>query len=520
MKFGSEALVGQEVGGYRVEGVLGTGGTAVVYRATRVEAPPLALKMLFSEAARDPGAQARFQREIEQAQDLGHPNLVRVHGAGVHDGAPFYVMDLVEGETLDAYLEEVGTPPFEEAVHILKGACRGLAYLHQQKMVHRDLKPANIFLSGPRRDVLLGDFGLLKSLEVDDLTASNERIGTPAYMSPEQYKGVRIDERSDIYQAGVLLFRLLTGQVPFEDENFFRLGMKHMTRRPPAPRSLDAEIPEELEAVILRCLEKRPRARYPHAGELIRDLNRFLVRRELGTDVISLDEFGSEPLELSGGDLGAEEPGSGVAPVPRLSGRLRPPPESRILPPMGDLLGKDRSQGTWELTWAVVSVSAAALALGIGIFPEGTLLGWSRLAVASGLAGLLLFRAVVYLGARVSLLGAWAGTVALGYLLPLVPALLRSGSPGALVTAELAALRSSPWAAWIPGQAPFSFGRAVLLPALSLGFLYHSWRELGEEDGGPRAIRGLTDFALAVALLFALSRCCLAIGSHGSKLWR
>jgi hypothetical protein len=399
-------------------------------------------------------------------------------------------------------------------------------------MVHRDLKPANIFVVGEARDVLVGDFGLLKSLDVDDLTASNERIGTPAYMSPEQYKGVRVDVRSDIYQTGVLLFRLLTGKVPFDDENFFRLGMKHMTRRPPSPRGLNPEIPEALEKVILRCLEKRPKARYPDAGALIRDLNRYLVRKELGTESLSLsglEEDSGETLSLddvrkpSSPSLSAS---ADIAPMGTLS-RLGSEQDGLLARLLGrglPLSGRGSREeahtaAARELFWGLGTMILAGLCIWIGVSPGGSLLGIPRVWVAVGCEALLVLRAIMHFhgSRRLPPLLAWVGGFAVINFLLLFPTLFGGANLYSLIASEAHLLRRAPFAYLFPLQAPFTFGRSVLIPGLSLLFLSASARSLQDPEGGPVAVRELCDFSLAVALLFALSRCSLLVSAGGSS---
>lgn len=497
-------MVDRNLDGYRITGVLGTGGMAVVFRAQEPGGAEVALKMLRdgggdSDAAQ--AARARFTREVEQARGLEHPNLIRVHASGEVDGSPYYVMDRIEGSTLEQYLKGVERPPFDDAVHVLKGILKGLAYLHSKNLVHRDLKPSNVFLVGRQRRVVLGDFGLLKPLEMDDLTAANERIGTPAYMSPEQFKGGRIDTRSDIYQLGVLLYRLMTGRVPFADDNFFRLGTMHLTRRPEAPRSLNPDIPEPLEAVILRCLEKRPSARYPDAGELERDLNRYLIKKEMGT------------ASGKGLDLRSSAVARSLTEDDGLASRLRHLFAAQRAPGESPE-ERERRRAAGQMVLGLGSMALACGILWIGVRPSLPLLGlsplWPLLAgevlLAARGAQLLLLGDRVPAALRVGFVLAVAGAGAL--LLPLAT----GTSLEQVVVGEASLLRGDPWAHLVPMRAPFTFGRAVLTPLLALAFLLQSILSL-QEERGDRALRELGDFALGAALTFSLGRCSLEVAA-------
>jgi serine/threonine protein kinase len=524
----------ERIGEYEVVGVLGRGATAVVYRVEDGEGRSFALKRLLAEALADPAARARFSREIEESALLEHPNLLEIHATGEHQGVPFYVMDLVEGTTLEEYLEATELPAPSEAARILRGVARGLAYLHERGLVHRDLKPANIFLAGLERTVRLGDYGLLKSTELDDLTADNERIGTPAYMSPEQFKGLKLDARSDVYQLGVLAYRLLTGQVPFTHNNFFKLGMLHTTKLPTPPSKLAEAVPAELEELVLRCLEKRPRMRYEDAAALEKDLSRFLepfesglLPREQVEQRLRAAEASEEPPEPE--DVGVDFPAE-EAPEPR--------PEDREPPPVDDLSDSqstgermaavalnlsqglhamlpESSEGDPELASRRRELGLALLALGFGgalAFHAASAAPGPGLALALSLWPAARGMSTLFLADWVpGWLRTVVGLAALNAIGMVVPVL--AGTP----LAELVASEGSPAVSgglsWlVPLRAPYTSVRGLLLPCLGLALLYASIRSLGRNEVA-RSMRELCEAAACGAGVLALSRVALEVGA-------
>lgn len=276
-------LLDKQLGAYRITGVLGSGGMADVYRARHDESgDEVALKLLPREYAVDAKHLARFKREIDQASRLDHPNLCRILDWGEDDGIYFYCMELIEASILEEYLRIKSPVAFDDAIHIIKSLCKALVYLHDQNVVHRDVKPSNIFVRGDL-EVVVADFGLMKDVTAaTEITGENTRLGTPSYMAPEQFKGNRIDARTDIYQMGIVFYKLLTGITPFEGESFFSLGIKVMTKKIQPPSQHLPSIPDEVERIILKAVEKKPEDRYQNARELSNDLNRYFIRREMG----------------------------------------------------------------------------------------------------------------------------------------------------------------------------------------------------------------------------------------------
>ncbi len=261
-------MIGRTVSHYRITGKLGEGGMGVVYRAEDTDlGRTVALKFLSPELTRDPAAKERFRVEAQAASRLDHPNICTIYEIGETDDARLFIsMACYDGDTLAHRLADGPLPP-EEAVGIAADVAAGLAAAHARGMVHRDIKPGNVLVTGRGRAKIL-DFGLAKLGEPSDLTQAGVRLGTVAYMSPEQARGHEADGRADIWSLGVLLYELLTGRRPFRGETNESVLYAICNEPVPPPSTHSAGIPAELDAVVARCLEKTASRRYADADEL------------------------------------------------------------------------------------------------------------------------------------------------------------------------------------------------------------------------------------------------------------
>lgn len=266
---------GYTLGPYRVEGHLGQGGMATVYKAYQ---PTLdryvAIKVLPAHRAHEPGFARRFAREARAAARLTHPHILPVYDFGQEGDLLYIVMQYVEGRTLK---EMLGQPmDLQTIADIISQVARALDYAHQRGVIHRDVKPSNVLID-ENGWALLADFGLARMMESSEqLTASGEGIGTPAYMSPEQGQGLKVDARTDVYSLGVMLYEMLTGRVPYEAETPMGVILKHISEPLPSPRSLRPDLPEAVEQVVLKAMAKKPGDRYASAGEMARALTEAL----------------------------------------------------------------------------------------------------------------------------------------------------------------------------------------------------------------------------------------------------
>jgi serine/threonine-protein kinase len=275
---GQQALEARKLGQYRLKRLLGAGGMGEVYLAEHVLLKrPCALKVIRPERAGDPRNLARFEREVQATAALTHPNTVEVFDYGhAADGTFYYVMEYLPGLSLEELVKQHGPLPPARAVHLLRQVCGALQEAHAAGLIHRDIKPGNIIVGrrGGLCDVAkLLDFGLVRAhgLNPDgqQLTQEGAVAGTPAYMSPEQATGLGdLDGRSDIYSLGAVAYFLLTGQPPFVRGSAVQALAAHLGEAVVPPDRLRADVPADLQAVLLRCLEKEPGRRFPDAASL------------------------------------------------------------------------------------------------------------------------------------------------------------------------------------------------------------------------------------------------------------
>jgi eukaryotic-like serine/threonine-protein kinase len=263
-------------GRYRLESKLGSGGMSTVYLATdEVLDRSVAIKLLHREISEEADQLERFRREARAAARLSHPNLVGVIDAGEDDGRPYIVFEYIEGRTLKRRLQEEGRLPVDEAVAYAIEIGRGLTAAHARKLVHRDVKPQNVLID-PDGRAKVTDFGIARSLESKGLTATGRVLGTTDYVSPEQAMGEDVDERSDVYSLGVVLYEMLTGDVPFSAETQVGVAMKHVNEPMPDVQTRRPEVSAAVAAVVDRATTKDPRDRYGSVAEMVRDLEQTL----------------------------------------------------------------------------------------------------------------------------------------------------------------------------------------------------------------------------------------------------
>ncbi|PYO33407.1 MAG: hypothetical protein DMD32_00925, partial [Gemmatimonadetes bacterium] len=261
-------------GRYTIERELGRGGMATVYLAQdRKHHRPVAIKVLKPELAAALGPE-RFLREIDTAARLTHPHILPLHDSGEAAGLLYYVMPYVEGETLRDRLEREGQLPLEEAVRITREVASALSYAHSHDVVHRDIKPENILLSGG--EAVVADFGIARAITAaarGQLTETGIAIGTPGYMSPEQgAASARVDERSDIYSLGCVLYEMLAGEPPFTGPSAESIVRQHLAAAPPRVSAMRAAVPPAIEEAIVRALAKTPADRFATAADFVEAL--------------------------------------------------------------------------------------------------------------------------------------------------------------------------------------------------------------------------------------------------------
>jgi serine/threonine-protein kinase len=260
-------------GRYLLEEVLGRGGMATVYLARDEELErPVAVKLLAGHLADDVSFRDRFVREARLAAQLSHSNVVQIFDAGEDDGSPYIVMEYVEGRTLGDELRKEGSLAPERVVGIGVQVCSGLDQAHTAGLVHRDVKPGNILI---REDgvVKIADFGIARAAETTRLTQMGSVLGTAAYLSPEQALGEEVTAAADIYSLGCVLYECLTGRTPYVFETLAELAVKHRQEPIQPLRELRPEVPEGIEAVVMRCLARNPDYRPPSAAAVAQELS-------------------------------------------------------------------------------------------------------------------------------------------------------------------------------------------------------------------------------------------------------
>ncbi len=269
-------LLGKTLGKYQVLEHVGHGGMAEVYKGQHVQLDRMvAVKVLHPFLADEEGFVVRFQREARIVATLRHPNIVQVFDFDYNDELNIYymVMEFIDGPTLKTVLTD-GSMPQEDVMRFGAAIADAMAYAHKRGMVHRDIKPANIMFTGDHQPVLT-DFGIAKMVTLSGLTASGAMVGTPAYMAPEVGMGKPGTASTDIYSLGVVLYHMVTGKLPFDSESPMGMVMQHINDAPPPPTKINPALSKDLEAVILRALEKQPEARYPSADEMTRELRKL-----------------------------------------------------------------------------------------------------------------------------------------------------------------------------------------------------------------------------------------------------
>ncbi len=274
----SDSIIGKTIGKYQIVEHLGRGGMAEVYKAYQPSLDRyVAIKLMHSFLADDQDFLGRFQREAKAIGRLRHPNIVQVHDFDYADGLYYMVMEFIDGYTLKTRLIELANQnkmlPLREAMRITRDVAAALDYAHKREMVHRDVKPANVMINKDNQ-VILTDFGIAKILSGPQFTASGAMIGTPAYMSPEQGLGEPGDARADIYSLGIMLFQMITGQLPYDADTPLAIVLKHVNNPLPIPSQLNPSMPPDVERIIFKALAKNPDDRYQSAEELISHLDR------------------------------------------------------------------------------------------------------------------------------------------------------------------------------------------------------------------------------------------------------
>ena len=262
-------------GRYQVLSKIGAGGMADVYKAKDCMLNRyVAVKVLKKEYREDENFVKKFRSEAQAAAGLLNPNIVNVYDVGEDRGLNYMVMELVEGITLKEYIERKGRLSHKETISIAIQMCSGIGAAHASGIIHRDIKPQNIIISKDGK-VKVTDFGIAKAITSN--TVSTNAMGSVHYTSPEQARGGIVDEKSDLYSAGITMYEMITGHVPFDGDSTVTVALKHLQEEIKSPAEEVPDIPYSLECIIMKCTQKNPAMRYQSCDELLQDLKHSLV---------------------------------------------------------------------------------------------------------------------------------------------------------------------------------------------------------------------------------------------------
>ena len=271
-----EKYIGKKLDGrYEITELIGVGGMAEVYKGVDViDNKPVAIKILKKEYAENEEFLRRFRNESKAIAVLSHPNIVKIYDVGFSDKLQYIVMEYIDGITLKEYIEEERVLTWKDTVHFVIQILRALQHAHDKGIVHRDIKPQNIMMFSDGT-IKVMDFGIAKFAREEGKTATDQAIGSVHYISPEQASGAVTDAKSDIYSVGAMMYEMLSGRKPFDSDNPVAIAVMHMHDIPERPRAINPDIPDGLEEIILKAMEKAPADRYSNTGEMIADIEKF-----------------------------------------------------------------------------------------------------------------------------------------------------------------------------------------------------------------------------------------------------
>lgn len=272
-----DRFVGKRLDGrYEIREIIGVGGMAVVYKAfDNQENRIVAIKILKEEFTSNEEFLRRFKNESKAIAMLSHPNIVNVYDVSFGDLIQYIVMEHIDGITLKEYIEQEGSLRWKDAVHFTAQILKGLQHAHDKGIVHRDVKPQNIMVLSDGT-IKVTDFGIARFARSDQRTITDKAIGSVHYISPEQARGEKTDEKADIYSVGVMLYEMLTGKLPFQAESAVSVAIMQLQRDPQLPTEINGSIPLGLEQITMHAMQKTPERRYQSAGEMLSDLSRFV----------------------------------------------------------------------------------------------------------------------------------------------------------------------------------------------------------------------------------------------------
>ena len=347
---------------YEILDVIGVGGMAVVYKAYCHRLHRfVAIKVLKRDLAADAEFRRRFHEEAQAVAMLSHPNIVSVYDVSKGDDLDYIVMELIDGITLKQYMQKKeGRLNWRESLYFITQIVRALGHAHSRGIIHRDIKPQNIMVL---RDgsVKLADFGIARIMSAAQNTLTQEALGSVHYISPEQARGSHIDARADIYSAGVVLYEMLTGRLPFDGDTPVSVAIQHISAKPISPREIIPDIPVGLEEITMKAMASRIDLRYMNAEAMLRDLEEFRKNPQVEFHYNLASFHGSQPVP--------DEPTQSVDSASSLSRRQRPPARTRTAPPPRRYPPEEEYEEAEERKRnLVIPIVVVVFLVGVGVF--------------------------------------------------------------------------------------------------------------------------------------------------------
>ncbi|UXR72419.1 Stk1 family PASTA domain-containing Ser/Thr kinase [Staphylococcus sp. IVB6240] len=364
---------------YEIQEILGGGGMSKVYRAVdTILDRKVAIKMIQIPASERQKTIDRFEREVQNTTQLSHPNIVGVLDVGEEDDCFYFVMEYIDGMTLSEYIKSHGPIAPKQAIDFVEQILQGIQHAHEQGIVHRDIKPQNIMID-PQNTLKIVDFGIAKALSETTMTQTNHVIGTVQYLSPEQAKGEKTGERSDIYSIGIVLYEMLTGEPPFSGETAVGIAIKQIQEPVPNITEQQSEIPQALSNVILRATEKEPANRYVTVSEMAHDVATVLEPNRSNEPVYKADEAITKTVALDKSALKQQqEPATNqTAHIPIVETEKKqpnptPPPRTHRAAMAGAYAGKPKRSRKKKVFAGLVLL---LLFLGLSFFVAAAVMG-------------------------------------------------------------------------------------------------------------------------------------------------
>lgn len=349
-------LIGKRINDrYKILKLIGGGGMSNVYLAhDMILNRDVAIKILRYDSSNEEEYHRRFQREALSATSLIHPNIVSIYDVGEDEDMNYIVMEYIKGKTLKQYINEFSPLPPARSVHIMKQLTSAIAHAHENQIIHRDIKPQNILVDS-EGNVKITDFGIATTLSATSYTKTNSVLGTVHYLSPEQARGGTATKKSDIYSLGIVLYELLTGELPFSGESAVSIALKHLQTETPSVRTFDASIPQSLENVVLKATAKNPIHRYSSVEEMERDLETVLAPNRLNEPkfVPPVDNEETKAIPIIKESLPISEMANTKVITPVKSGKPRPEVKDNQKP---ENENKKNRRKLWKIIGAVSAI--------------------------------------------------------------------------------------------------------------------------------------------------------------------